>query len=100
MRISAARKLAQTRLAAPRGITSCGWGASRGTNKSFFLDAPLPSVQTLSALPPRAEVEEKLDLYVGQSEVDDQLACFVLEPEMYVDLDDEQLQGRSPEDIF
>ena len=52
MRISAARKLAQTRLAAPRGITSCGWGASRGTNKSFFLDAPLPSVQTLSALPP------------------------------------------------
>jgi hypothetical protein len=50
--------------------------------------------------PPGAEVEEKLDLYVGQSEVDDQLACIVLEQEIYVDLDDEQLQGRSPEDIF
>jgi hypothetical protein len=57
-------------------------------------------VQTLSALPPGAEVEAKSDMYIGQSEVDDQLACFVLEPEMYVDLDDEQLQGRSPEDVF
>ena len=57
-------------------------------------------MQTLAALPPGAEVEAKSDMYIGQSEVDDQLACFVLEPEMYVDLDDEQLQGRSPEDVF
>ena len=57
-------------------------------------------MQTLSALPSGAEVEAKSGMYIGQSEVDDQLACFVLEPEMYVDLDDEQLQGRSPEDVF
>ncbi len=54
MQISAARRLAQTRLTA-RDYHHAVCGPGRGTNKSFFLDAPLPSVQTLSALPISAQ---------------------------------------------
>ena len=36
-----------------------------------------------------ADVEAELDMYVDQSEVDDQLACFGLEPEMYADFDED-----------
>jgi hypothetical protein len=96
LRGSSLRPGSQPREVSPAAVG----GPAGGLTNHFFSMHRCRVCKRCPRCPPGAEVEEKLDLYVGQSEVDDQLACFVLEPEMYVDLDDEQLQGRSPEDIF